>query len=76
MNIPKACNSAAFVNYVKPEVEMVELEIESSLLALSGGGSGPAPGVSTGGGDNGSTIGSNGNEYHASFSANKPRVRR
>jgi hypothetical protein len=32
MNIPKVCNSAEFVNYVKPELEMLEFETEGSLL--------------------------------------------
>ena len=32
MNIAKVKNSADFVNYVKPEMEMVEIEIEGSLL--------------------------------------------
>jgi len=32
MNIAKVRNSAAFVNYVKPELEMVEMEVEGSLL--------------------------------------------
>ena len=32
MNIAKVKNSAAIVNYVKPELEMVEIEIEGSLL--------------------------------------------
>jgi hypothetical protein len=32
MNMLKTCNSAAFVNYVKPEVVMIEMEIEGSLL--------------------------------------------
>ena len=32
MNIAKVKNSAAFVNYVKPGMEMVDLEIEGSLL--------------------------------------------
>ena len=32
MNISKVRNSAEFVNYVKPELEMVEMETENSLL--------------------------------------------
>ena len=32
MNIAKVRNSAAFVNYVKPQLEMVEMEVEGSLL--------------------------------------------
>jgi len=37
MNIAKVCNSADFVNYVKPELEMVDLEIEGSLLLTASG---------------------------------------
>jgi hypothetical protein len=33
MNIAKVRNSAAFVNYVKPEMEMVEMDIEGVLCA-------------------------------------------
>jgi len=40
MNIPKVCNSAEFVNYVKPEVTMIEMEVEGSLLLTTSGGSG------------------------------------
>ena len=32
MNISKVRNSASFVNYVKPELEMLEFETEGSLL--------------------------------------------
>ena len=75
MNDQNVCKSAT---YVKPLVETLEMEMEGSLLADSGGGtgSGPAPGVSTGGQNTGSTIGGTGNETHASFSVNKSRVRR
>jgi len=77
MNIPKVCNSAEFVNYVKPEVTMIEMETEGSLLlTTSGTGSGTAPGMTTGGNNTGSTIGGGGNETHASFSVNRSRVRR
>jgi hypothetical protein len=38
MNISKVCNSAEFVNYVKPELEVLELEIEGSLLLTASGG--------------------------------------
>jgi hypothetical protein len=38
MNMLKVCNSADFVNYVKPQLEMVDLEVENSLLTKSGGG--------------------------------------
>jgi len=32
MNMLKVRNSASFVNYIKPELEMVDLEVEGSLL--------------------------------------------
>ena len=35
MNIAKVKNSADFVNYVKPEMEMVEMDIEG-VLCTSG----------------------------------------
>ena len=31
MNIAKVCNSADFVNYVKPGMEMLEMEVEGVL---------------------------------------------
>jgi len=37
MNIAKVKNSADFVNYVKPGLEMVDLEIEGSLLLTASG---------------------------------------
>ena len=40
MNIAKVRNSADFVNYVKPGLEMVEMETENSLLTQSGGSGG------------------------------------
>jgi len=40
MNIAKVKNSAAFVNYVKPELEMLEMEIEGAILSESGNGNG------------------------------------
>ena len=40
MNIEKVCNSAAFVNYEKPEMEMVEMEIESVLCVSFNTGDG------------------------------------
>ena len=53
MNIEKVCNSAAIVNYVKPGLEMVDLEIESSLLlTASGGGEGRIGASSFGTGGN------------------------
>ena len=33
MNIAKVCNSAAFVNYVKPGLEMLEMEVEGVLCS-------------------------------------------
>ena len=38
MNDQKVCKSARNVNYAKPEVEMVELEIEGGLLLTASGG--------------------------------------
>jgi hypothetical protein len=35
MNIAKVRNSADFVNYVKPGMEMVDLEIEAAILSKS-----------------------------------------
>ena len=32
MNIAKVKNSADFVNYVKPGMEMVEMEVEGAIL--------------------------------------------
>ena len=63
MNIQKACNSADFVNYAKPEVTMIELEVEGSLLltasgdpgsvrfggGVSGAGGNTLPGAANGG---------------------------
>jgi hypothetical protein len=74
MNMLKVRNSAEFVNYVKPEVVMIEMEIESSLLVLSGEGG--APGVGAGGDDNGSTIGGGGNNTGGGLYNRKPIVRR
>jgi hypothetical protein len=37
MNIEKVRKSAAFVNYIKPEMEMVEMEVEESLLLTASG---------------------------------------
>jgi hypothetical protein len=71
MNIPKVCNSADFVNYVKPEVTMIEMEIEGAILGTSGGGSGV--GLDTD--DGGTTIGG-GNNSGGGLSNRKPIVRR
>jgi hypothetical protein len=63
MDIAKARNSASFVNYVKPGIEMLEMEIEGSLLltasgdpgsvrfggSVSGAGGNAVPGASNGG---------------------------
>jgi len=38
MNISKVRNSAGFVNYIKPQLEMVELEVENNLLTTGSGG--------------------------------------
>ena len=37
MNMLKVCNSTEFVNYVKPEVAMIEMEIEGNLLLTASG---------------------------------------
>jgi hypothetical protein len=79
MNISKVSNSADFVNYVKPEVLLIEMEIEGSLLLTASGGgtgSGPVPDMSAGGDDKGSTIGGGGTNTGSDFSVRKPRVRR
>jgi hypothetical protein len=77
MNIAKVKKTVAFVNYVKPEVEMVEIEVEGAILGTSGGGtSGPMPGLPQTGPSEGSTIGGGGNSSGGSFSARNPRVRR
>ena len=41
MNIAKVRNSAAIVNYVKPGMEIVEMEVES-VLCTSGGETTPS----------------------------------
>ena len=38
MNIAKVSKTAAFVNYVKPGLEMVEMETENSLLLTASDG--------------------------------------
>ena len=38
MNIAKVSKTAAIVNYVKPGLEMVEMEIEGAILSESGKG--------------------------------------
>jgi len=35
MNIAKVSKTAAIVNYVKPGLEMVEMEVEGAILGLS-----------------------------------------
>jgi len=62
MNIAKVKNSAAIVNYVKPGLEMVDLEIEAAILSKSiTTGDGPDPDAGKpvqpggGGGASGST---------------------
>jgi len=75
MNIQKSSKTASIVNYIKPGLEMVEMETEGSLLLTASGGG--APGMGAGGGDEGSTIGDNGTQYPGGdFSVSKPRVRR
>jgi len=74
MNIAKVKNSADFVNYVKPELEMLEMEVEGAILMFSTG----RPG-----GDNGGSNNEGGGkpadlEGGPSFElrSSKPRVRR
>ena len=71
MNIEKVCISAAFVNYVKPELEMVDLEVENSLLLTASGGGfgtgGEGPTSDPGGGDS-----AGGSELKSS----RPKIRR
>jgi hypothetical protein len=69
MNISKVRNSAAIVNYVKPELEMVEIEVESVLcISFSTGDDNTDPNAGkpagTGGGD------------EISGSSYRPRTRR
>ena len=71
MNIAKVKNSAAIVNYVKPGLEMVEMEVENSLLLTASNPGGPifggedpelgGPGDISGGGD---------------FRSSRPRLKR
>jgi len=76
MNMLKVCNSTDFVNYVKPEVAMIEMEIEGSLLLTASGG-GTAPGMGAGGDDDGSSpIGGGGNNTGGGLYNRKPIVRR
>jgi len=69
MNDQKVCKMAKNVNYAKPEVEMVELEIEGSLLTTGsgpifggGGGKPELEGPEDGGGGD--------------FRSSRPRVKR
>ena len=73
----KSLKTAKDVNYVSPALEMLEFEIESSLLLTTSvpPGSGPAPDMTTGV-DGGHTIAKPGNVTTGSFSAGKSRVRR
>ena len=74
MNIPKVCNSADFVNYVKPEVAMIEMEIEGNLLLTASGG-GLAPGLDQNP-DGGNKLPDGGNNTGGGLSVSRPRVRR
>jgi len=67
MNISKVRNSASIVNYVKPELEMVEMEVEGAILMFSTGNP-----EKPGGGEPGETTG--GSEFE--LRSSKPRVRR
>ena len=45
MNIQKVSKTASNVNYIKPELEMVEMEIESVLcISFTSGGEAPEEG--------------------------------
>ena len=70
MNMLKVCNSTEFVNYVKPEVAMIEMEVEKSLLLTTSGG-----GLGFDTEDGGTTIGG-GNNTGGGLSNRKPIVRR
>ena len=61
---------ASIVNYVKPEMEMVEIETEGSLLLTASFHTGPQDGDTTG--QPGKTEGGAGFELRSS----KPKVRR
>ena len=78
MNIAKVKNSADFVNYVKPELEMVEMEVEGAILSESGSGwvvGPPGGGTDTGGG--GQTGPAElGGIGEGSLSSSRPRTRR
>ena len=71
MNIEKVCISADFVNYVKPQLEMVDLEVENNLLMTASGGGlgtgGEPPTSEPGGGD-----GVGGTDLRSS----RPKIRR
>ena len=67
MNITKVSKTAAFVNYVKPGIEMLEMEVEGAILMFStdngsGGGDGEAAGGDPLGGSD--------------LRSSKPRIRR
>jgi hypothetical protein len=78
MNIAKVSKTAAIVNYVKPGLEMVEIEVEGAILGTSGGSGWvvgpPGGGTDTGGGQTGPAdlegIG------EGSLSSSRPRTRR
>ena len=69
----KVCNSAEFVNYVKPEVAMIEMEIEGNLLLTTS--SGLAPGLDQND-DDGNKLPGGGNNTGGGLSVSRPRVRR
>jgi len=72
MNIEKVCNSAGFVNYIKPQLEMVDLEVENSLLLTASGG-----GFGTGGTDpNGSDPGGGDSAGGSELKSSRPKIRR
>ena len=49
MNIAKVSKTAAIVNYVKPELNFIEMEVEGAILADSGPGRIGASSFGTGG---------------------------
>jgi hypothetical protein len=71
MNIEKVRNSAAFVNYVKPQLEMVDLEVENSLLLTASGG-----GFGTGGEDPSSDPDGGKGAGGTDLKSSRPKIRR
>ena len=80
MNIAKVSKTADFVNYVKPELEMVEMEVEGAILGNSvivdWPGTGGAGDGSNSGGPGGSTGYGDGGNSGAVGSSYRPRTKR